>query len=134
MELQGQAVSAHDGEKVQCMVAAPGGLLFSGGDDHMIRAWDISSLAESEELKAARYCLTEPHHAAPVRMLVAGEDCLASGDSDGNISFWNYGPVVAGAVHAEAATAEAERTAFLESMEESNQLFDCLYDTSVQSV
>eukprot|EP00798_Chlamydomonas_sp_ICE-L_P020608 gene20608-27408_t len=99
-----------------------------------IRAWVISSLADSKTLLPANYCLMDPHYSASVRMLVAGQDCLVSGDSDGIISFWNYGPAVAGFVDAEAATAEAERIALVESMEESNQLFNSLYDASANSM
>ena len=34
-----QVTSAHDGEKVQCMAVGGNGVLYSGGDDRMIRAW-----------------------------------------------------------------------------------------------
>ena len=39
-----QVVGAHGGEKVQCMAMGGNGVLYTGGDDKMIRAWLPSTL------------------------------------------------------------------------------------------
>ena len=39
-----QVTGAHGHEKVQCMAMGSNGVLYSGGDDRMIRAWIPSTL------------------------------------------------------------------------------------------
>jgi len=81
--LVAQAPRAHDGHKVQCLAVAGNGVLYSGGDDQLIRAWLPMTLEPApgfEPLLA---------HESSVRMLAAGKgDCLVSGDADGFISVY----------------------------------------------
>ncbi|GAX78546.1 hypothetical protein CEUSTIGMA_g5986.t1 [Chlamydomonas eustigma] len=83
LELVAQVSAAHAGQKVQCMAAGGNGVLYTGGDDHMIRAWTLKTLQPQSGFEPLQV------HNSPVRTLAAGaSELLVSGDSDGFLHFF----------------------------------------------
>jgi hypothetical protein len=79
--------AAHDGARIQCAAVGADGLLYTGGDDGMVRRWDPFQL---EPLGAP----LDAHGGASVRVLAGGPvggsgDCLVSGDAAGEIAVWS---------------------------------------------
>ncbi len=80
MELVFEADKAHDGERVTCMAMGPNGVLYTGGDDKLIRRWNTAVLGQYEPL----YC-----HNHKIRTLNAGKtELLMAGDAGGEVSLW----------------------------------------------
>lgn len=78
--------NAHDGERVNCLAIGPEGVIYTGGDDKLVRRWHSGVKPEGLLAEAAGplYC----HH-APVRTLAAGaEHTLVSGDKRGDVAIW----------------------------------------------
>ncbi|KAL6784820.1 hypothetical protein ACKKBF_B03360 [Auxenochlorella protothecoides x Auxenochlorella symbiontica] len=72
---------AHCGQRINCMTAGPDGLLYSGGDDKLLRRWVPSLLMPAA---AALHC----HHHS-VRSIAAGSsELLVSGDKSGELAIW----------------------------------------------
>lgn len=67
---------------VRCLISEPG-ILYSGGDDNCIRAWDLTSGLE----KAAPWPIVA--HDNAVRALAIHEVYLFSSSTDGTIKTWN---------------------------------------------
>lgn len=73
--------SAHGGERVHCLAVGPDGLLYTGGDDKLVRRWDPSLL-----MPAAQPLLCHNHS---VRTLAAGgKELVVSGDKGGELAVW----------------------------------------------
>lgn len=49
-----QALQAHGGEKVRCMAMGGNGVLYTGGDDHLIRAWSPHTLEPLPDFEPLR--------------------------------------------------------------------------------
>ncbi|KAL4420306.1 hypothetical protein ABPG77_001396 [Micractinium sp. CCAP 211/92] len=73
--------SAHGGERVHCLATGPDGLLYTGGDDKLVRRWEPTLLQP-----AAPPLLCHNHS---VRSLAAGgHELLVSGDKGGEVAVW----------------------------------------------
>lgn len=82
LELIMEVKNAHEGQRIQCGAVGPDGFLYTGGDDKLVRRWQLGSLVPSES--EALFC-----HNYNVRSLSAGQrDILVSGDSSGEIAIW----------------------------------------------
>lgn len=79
-----EAPAAHDGARIHCVAVVPTrrgrGMLFTGGDDNLIRRWDSRLLTEA---MPPLHC-----HTHSVRVLSSGQDLLLSGDSGGEVAIW----------------------------------------------
>lgn len=51
---ESQALQAHGGEKVRCMAMGGNGVLYTGGDDHLIRAWSPHTLEPLPDFEPLR--------------------------------------------------------------------------------
>lgn len=72
---------AHDGERIYCLVVGPDGLLYTGGDDKLVRRWWPEVLLEAA---TPLFC-----HNQSVRALAAGTgDIVVSGCKGGEIAVW----------------------------------------------
>jgi hypothetical protein len=72
---------AHNGGRIHCLAKGPDGLLYSGGDDNLVRRWDAALLSPVGEPLAV--------HLAAVRTLAAGKrEVLVSGDASGEVAVW----------------------------------------------
>ena len=70
------------GERVQCLALGPGGLLFSGGADNLVRRWAPGLLQEAAPPLHA--------HNHSVGVLATGrQGLLLSGDNGGELAVWN---------------------------------------------
>eukprot|EP00891_Asterochloris_glomerata_P007760 jgi/Astpho2/7760/Aster-07599 len=77
MELVGEKNNAHEGQRINCAAVGPDRMLYTGGDDKLVRRWELALLEAPDS--SALFC----HH-YPVRVLAAGKhDTLVSGDSYG---------------------------------------------------
>lgn len=77
---------AHGGKKVNCLAIGPDGVVYTGGDDKLVRRWQSGVCPQGLMAEAAPplYC----HH-APVRTLAAGRNhTLVSGDKRGDVAVW----------------------------------------------
>lgn len=82
LEVVAHVREAHEGQRVHCLTVGSDGVLYSGGDDMLIRRWEPASL---EPLRAPIY-----GHQSSVRVLAAGSGgCLVSGDAVGEVCIWN---------------------------------------------
>lgn len=73
--------AAHEGQRIQCAVIGPDGVLYTGGDDCLVRRWDPKLLTPAA-------APLQVHHAS-VRALAAGsKECLLSGDASGEVAVW----------------------------------------------
>lgn len=80
MELIEQVDKAHDGQRVTCLAVGPNGLVYTGGDDKLIRRWNRTDLQQYDPL----YC-----HNHSIRTLNAGKtELLMAGDAGGEVSLW----------------------------------------------
>lgn len=77
--------AAHGGARIHAAAVGPDGLLYTGGDDGLVRRWDPVDLSP----------LGSPldgHSGAAVRVLAsaraAGGGCLVSGDATGHVAVW----------------------------------------------
>ncbi|GFR47781.1 hypothetical protein Agub_g9550, partial [Astrephomene gubernaculifera] len=85
LTLLAEVRGAHRGEKVICAAVGANGVLFTGGDDKLIRAWDMSLTPVGPPLEG---------HAASVRVLATGRrGLLVSGDAEGDVCIWETYPV-----------------------------------------
>jgi len=76
-----KAGAAHGGERIHCMAVGPDGVLYTGGDDHLVRRWNLQLLAPVGEPLAV--------HGGSVKALAAGEkECVVSGDATGELAVW----------------------------------------------
>lgn len=77
-----KATAAHEGERLYCITLGPDGLLYTGGDDHMVRRWDPRVLQPVGGPLAV--------HTGSVKALAAGsKECVVSGDATGEVAVWN---------------------------------------------
>jgi pleiotropic regulator 1 len=66
---------------MHCMAVGPDGLLYTGGDDHLVRRWSLQLLAPVGEPLAV--------HGGSVKALAAGDkECVVSGDATGELAVW----------------------------------------------
>lgn len=80
MELIEHVDKAHDGQRVTCLAVGPNGLVYTGGDDKLIRRWNRTDLEQYDPL----YC-----HNHSIRTLNAGKtELLMAGDAGGEVSLW----------------------------------------------
>ncbi|GIL63909.1 hypothetical protein Vafri_17918 [Volvox africanus] len=85
LELVAAVKDAHNGDKIFCVAVGSNGVVFTGGDDKLVRAWhqDLSPIGAPLE-----------GHGASVRVLSAGHRALlVSGDADGDVCIWETYPV-----------------------------------------
>ncbi|GLI65908.1 hypothetical protein VaNZ11_009555 [Volvox africanus] len=85
LELVAEVKNAHTGDKIFCVAVGSNGVVFTGGDDKLVRAWhhDLSPIGAPLE-----------GHGASVRVLSAGHRALlVSGDADGDVCIWETYPV-----------------------------------------
>lgn len=78
--------AAHEGGKINCLAVGPDGVIYTGGDDKLIRRWQsgVTPAGLLPEAAPALFC----HH-APVRTLAAGSaHTIVSGDSRGDVAVW----------------------------------------------
>lgn len=81
LELVSDVKNAHDGERLYCLTVGPDGVLYTGGNDKLVRRWSPGVL---EPAASPLFC-----HSHSVRTLSAGRrDLLLSGDSSGEIALW----------------------------------------------
>jgi WD40 repeat protein len=74
--------AAHDGARIQCATIGSDGYLYTGGDDALVRRWDVVELSPASEPLHV--------HGSSVRVLAAGsKDCLLSGDASGEVAVWS---------------------------------------------
>lgn len=72
---------AHDGERIHCLAAGPGRVLYSGGGDKLVRRWWRDTLTEAAGPLHA--------HSHPVNSLAfGGKDTLVSADKGGELAVW----------------------------------------------
>lgn len=86
LELVTSVPNAHDGGKVNCLTIGPDGVIYTGGDDKLVRRWraGVSPKGLLAEAAPPLYC----HH-APVRTLSAGPNhTIVSGDKRGDVAVW----------------------------------------------
>jgi pleiotropic regulator 1 len=81
LEIVVGAQAAHAGERVHCLALGPDGLLYSGGDDHLVRRWSPGLLTQAAgPLYGHSHC---------VRALAAGpRELVVSGDKSGEVAVW----------------------------------------------
>lgn len=80
LTLLAEARRAHGGDKVFCAAVGANGVLFTGGDDKLIRAWDPLLSPIGQPLDS---------HTSSVRVLAAGRTgLLVSGDAEGDVCIW----------------------------------------------
>ncbi|KAG2489448.1 hypothetical protein HYH03_012084 [Edaphochlamys debaryana] len=85
LALLAEARGAHQGDKVHCLAVGPNGVLFTGGDDKFVRAWDPALRPVGSPLEG---------HGSAVRVLAAGRrGLLVSGDAEGDVCIWETFPV-----------------------------------------
>lgn len=81
LELVMTVKGAHDGARIQAMTIGPDGILYTGGDDQLVRRWEPAVL---EQFSEPLHC-----HNAPIKTLVSGSsECVLSGDSAGTVGVW----------------------------------------------
>lgn len=86
LELVTSVPDAHDGGKVNCLAIGPDGVIYTGGDDKLVRRWraGISPKGLLAEAAPPLYC-----HNAPVRAIAAGpRHSIVSGDKRGDVAVW----------------------------------------------
>ncbi|EFJ41205.1 hypothetical protein VOLCADRAFT_98872 [Volvox carteri f. nagariensis] len=85
LELVAEVRGAHNGDKIFCVAVGSNGVVFTGGDDKLVRAWDRDLNPVGNPLEG---------HAASVRVLSAGRRALlVSGDAEGDVCIWETYPV-----------------------------------------
>lgn len=81
LELVVQVRGAHDDKRVHCMCIGSDNVLYTGGDDMLVRRWSPATL---EPVRLPMY-----GHQSSVRVLAAGnQGCLVSGDANGEVCIW----------------------------------------------
>jgi pleiotropic regulator 1 len=81
LEIVVGTAGVHGGERVHCLVRGPDGLLYTGGDDNLVRRWEPSLLQEAAAPLHA--------HNYPVRALAAGGgELVVSADKGGEVAVW----------------------------------------------
>lgn len=81
LELVMAREGAHDGGRLHAAVLGPDGLLYTGGDDALIRRWATSLL---QPAAPPLHC-----HSHSVRSLAAGgRELVVSGDKGGEVAVW----------------------------------------------
>jgi WD40 repeat protein len=79
LEIVGVASDAHSGERVSCLAIGEDGVLYSGGSDGAVRAWDSNVLDEIDVI-----CT----HDQPIRSLSLGLGrSLCAGTAEGSLVF-----------------------------------------------
>ena len=76
--------AAHGGARISAAALGPDGLLYTGGDDGLVRVWDPVELGPAGPP-------LDGHGGAAVRVLAAGPPgggCLVSGDASGEVAVW----------------------------------------------
>lgn len=81
LELVMEMPAAHAGSRVLCLAIGPDGLLYSGGEDKLIRRW---STAELQPVAEPVY-----GHQHPIKVLAAGgKELVLSADAGGEVCVW----------------------------------------------
>lgn len=81
LELVMCAPAAHEGQRIHTLALGPDKVLYTGGDDQLIRRWSPALL---EPAAPPLFC-----HNHPVRALAAGgKQLVVSGDKGGEVAVW----------------------------------------------
>ncbi|KAL6761674.1 WD40-repeat-containing domain protein [Haematococcus lacustris] len=111
LTLAAQVHDAHLGASMHCITLGPDGLLYTGGDDKLVRRWHpLSAAAEFLDLLEPKAVISPARqrasllplqpagaplasHCAGVRALATGSrECLVSGDAQGDLCIWTLAP------------------------------------------